>query len=108
MDNKAFGRKLYNLRRGKGLTSDALSELVDVTPVFIRRIESGKSFPSLPNFIDICNALEVSPNVMLTNETKITGDSEGYEDIWKLIMSLTPDQLKLFRVMVETIQDMVD
>ena len=108
MDNKIFGRKLYNLRRGKGLTSDALSEKVDVTPVFIRRIESGNSLPSLTNFVEICNALGTSPNVMLANEIRTKGDDAGYEDVWRLVMSLTPKQLKLFRTMIETIQDLVE
>jgi len=108
MDKKLFGRKLYQLRRGKGLTSETLSEKVDVTSVFIRQIESGKSLPSLSNFVDICNALDASPNVMLANEIRVNDDDAGYEEIHKLIMSLTPNQLKLFKTMIATIQDLVD
>lgn len=68
MDKASFGTRVRNARRKSGLSSDALAELCDCTPVSIRQIESGVRLPSLPKLVDICNALHVTPNELLGQE----------------------------------------
>jgi transcriptional regulator with XRE-family HTH domain len=43
---QALGDRINQLRKNKGLTSEALSELCEVNAVYIRRIESGGSLPA--------------------------------------------------------------
>lgn len=68
MDKASFGIRVRNARRKSGLSSDALAELCDCTPVSIRQIESGVRLPSLPKLVDICNALHITPNDLLGQE----------------------------------------
>jgi len=49
----------------KGITQTKLSQMVNVTSVAIHNYENDKSMPSLPVFVAICDALNVSPNEML-------------------------------------------
>lgn len=68
MDKEAFGTRVRQARRKTNITSDALAELCDCTPVSIRQIESGARLPSLPKLVSICNALRVTPNELLAQE----------------------------------------
>ena len=43
---QALGKRINQLRKSKGLTSEQLSELCGVNAVHIRRIESGGACPA--------------------------------------------------------------
>ncbi len=51
--------------KGKGLTSELLSELCGVNVVHIRRIESSGSLPNFPLFLKIYNVLGTSADYLL-------------------------------------------
>ena len=63
MDKTAFGARVREFRRQAKLSSDALSELCDCTPVSIRQIESGARLPSVPKLVNLCNGLRVTGSV---------------------------------------------
>ena len=58
---KAFGMKLRELRKDKGLTQETLSYLADIELSTLNRIELGKAGTSLTNVFAICEALGVHP-----------------------------------------------
>jgi len=62
---QALGKRINQLRKSKGLTSEQLSELCGVNAVHIRRIESGGSLPSFSLFLKICNVLGTSADYLL-------------------------------------------
>lgn len=68
MDRVIFGARLHDARRSSGLSSDRVAELCHCAPAFIRAIESGVKLPSVPRLVELCNALEVTPNTLLGNE----------------------------------------
>ena len=70
MNKKAFGKRINTARKEKRVTSEKLSEIVGKNAVFIRQIEGANKLPSLPTFVDICNALNVSPNYLLFDSIK--------------------------------------
>lgn len=74
MDKASFGTRVKKARQKAGLTSDALAELCDCTPVSIRQIESGIRLPSLPKLVAVCNALRVTPNDLLGQELEFAID----------------------------------
>lgn len=74
MDKIAFGVRVRAARRRAGLSSDALAELCDCTPVSIRQIESGSRLPSLPKLMAICNALKITPDELLGQELAFPAD----------------------------------
>lgn len=56
MERRLLGKRINQIRKERGLTSEALSEICDVNAGHIRQIESGIRLPSLPLFIRICQA----------------------------------------------------
>ena len=63
MEKSTFhlGKRINLARKDRGLTAERLSELCSINATYLRQIEGGAKIPSLPVFIDLCNALEVSP-----------------------------------------------
>lgn len=64
MNNKAtkilqLGRKIFNLRRKKGLSQNQLAENVGISREHLAKIETAKRCVSLGLLIDISEALEI-------------------------------------------------
>lgn len=62
------GRRIYLARNERGMTVAALAEKCGINDVYLRHIEGGVKTPSLPVFVDICNALKVSPDYLLRED----------------------------------------
>lgn len=65
MDNRSFGHRVRLERRRKRLTQEALAERIGVSASFMGHIERGTRATSTETLVALCNALEVSPAVLL-------------------------------------------
>jgi transcriptional regulator with XRE-family HTH domain len=54
-----LGKRIKEIRQSRNLKQPALSNIVDVDPQYISRIETGKSSPSLDTLEKIAKALDV-------------------------------------------------
>ncbi|MEW6002526.1 MAG: helix-turn-helix domain-containing protein [Nitrospirota bacterium] len=70
-----IGTKIKELRTNIGMSQKELADRVDLTPSFISQLENNQISPSLNSFIQICNALGISPADIL--EGKMT-ESAGW------------------------------
>jgi transcriptional regulator with XRE-family HTH domain len=61
---KAFGMKVREIRKAKGLTQETLSYMADVELSTLNRIELGKAGTSLSNIFSIAAALEIHPKLL--------------------------------------------
>lgn len=105
MDKIAFGRRIYKARKERGLTSDNLSEICDMAPVFVRQIESGTRLPSLPKLIILCNALKVSPSYLLATDLDFPDPND---DTIKQLVALTRSlSVKQLEMVYSTVKAMV-
>lgn len=101
MERRLLGKRINQIRKERGLTSEALSEICDVNAGHIRQIESGIRLPSLPLFIRICQALKTAPNEILKDQF----DPEIIESENKLLLkveSLTPKQKRILSDLLDT------
>lgn len=71
-DQILFGRRLRELREGRGEKQPALAEVLDVSVPQISDIENGKKGTTLPKFALICEHYHVSADYLLglTDEPK--------------------------------------
>ncbi|MCD7735460.1 MAG: helix-turn-helix domain-containing protein [Lachnospiraceae bacterium] len=97
-----LGKRINEVRKDRGYTSDQVSEFSNMSPDYLRQIECGKcnKTPSLALFIDICNALQVSPDYLLQDQltsNEITPIKE-LENMWKL---LPPSKQELAFTMIK-------
>ena len=60
IDYKAIGQRIKIARIKKGITQEAVADLIDITPAHMSNVETGKTKVSLPTLIEIANALSVS------------------------------------------------
>ncbi len=57
---KAFGKRLSEVRRAKGLTQQELAEKLDISLVSIGYLETGKRWPRISTLHRIADGLNVS------------------------------------------------
>ena len=98
-----FGKKLNLVRKERDVTSEHLAEMCNMTPVFVRQIECGIRLPSLANLVEICNALQVSPAVLLGADL-VFDEMEPVDKLIEQIRVMSPKQVEL---VYSTVQAMI-
>lgn len=64
---KNIGQNIQKARIKKGITQEKLAEICGVSNNHISMLETGKSSGSIILIINICNALDISPNYLFQN-----------------------------------------
>lgn len=67
-DKKQLGLKIRTLRKSKKITQEKLSEIVDISPRQMVKIEMGQVYPSIEVLQKIACALDVSIVNLFDNE----------------------------------------
>ena len=85
-----FGRRVRQQRIALQMTQEELSERAGISLSFLGHIERGTRKASLDTVIRLCNALKVSPSILLQDslDNDLLGDRN---------QSLSDDQRKLLR-----------
>lgn len=65
-----IGEQISRIRRNKKITQAELAELTDLSVPYISHIETGRRKASLETIVRIANALEVTPDRLLTGNLK--------------------------------------
>ena len=102
MDENYFALRLAKLRAKKGISARDMSLSIGQNPGYINSIETGKSKPSMDNFLYICEFLGVTPGEFFdyesSNPTKlnsIVNDMKKLNDKQlEIIASLVKDMVK--------------
>ena len=67
MLNKKIGKRIQARREEIGISQEQLAEAVELTPLSISYIETGRNAPSMAKFIRIANALKISADILLSD-----------------------------------------
>lgn len=98
----ALGLKIKELRKKKKISQENFSEMVEMNPRQIVRIESGESFPTAENLEKIASALEVSVQELFYNEAFNSNDFLLAE-IEKELKSLGNKELRMIYLIVKNL-----
>lgn len=79
------GKKIKEIRKHKHLSQMSLAEKADKSPTFISLMESGAKGMSLATFVDLANALDVSADILLTEQ--ITNNLQAYSNQFAMLLS---------------------
>ena len=90
MEQSTIGARIREARLNKKLTQHQLAEKADVGFYYIGEIERGVKIPSLPVFIKIVEALDVSADSILKDE--ITASPYINNEISSKLDKLTPKE----------------
>ncbi len=80
-DKKEIGLKIKAARKMRGYTQSKLAELINVSDRTINLMETGKSGMTLKTLIKFCNALNVSPNYILSYEIQENSLEEAIKNL---------------------------
>lgn len=102
MEDKGLGKRINMVRKDRGFTADKLSELCNVNATYLRQIEGGAKVPSLPVFINICNALKISPDYLLQD---FLADNEisKIRELSKLWENTSPSEQEIATAMIQVV-----
>ena len=95
MDLRAIGSRIKIAREKKGLTQEALSEIVELSPMHMSVIERGVKPTRLDTFIRIANALEVSADELLQDVVDHSTESMASALFTQIEALPKPEQQKL-------------
>lgn len=98
VEEKDFSMRLAVLRTKKGVSAREMSLAIGQNAGYINNIESGKSMPSLPGILYICDYLNITPSEFFdfnsTNPSRLN-------DIIKDMKGLTDKQLETIAILVK-------
>lgn len=78
---KSAGERIFLIREMRGYTRETLAELADISPKFLYEIETGKKGFSALVLYNLCNALRVKCDYILTGKQDVEYDK-------RLVMTL--------------------
>ncbi|MDH4227037.1 MAG: helix-turn-helix domain-containing protein [Deltaproteobacteria bacterium] len=100
---KLLGARIKELRRAKKLTQDKLSELVNIEPNHLSRIEVGKSYPSLVTLEKMSGALNVQMKDFFEFEHHGKDKKELKRDIESILKNVDQEKLSTVLQVVKTL-----
>lgn len=107
MERKGLGKRINEVRKDHGLTADRLSEACNINATYLRQIEGGTKMPSLPVFIDICNALKISPDYLLQDVLE-ENEISKIRELTQLWENASPSQQEIAAAMIQAVLERKD
>lgn len=101
MDKKLLGKRINTARKERGWTSERLAEACSINATYLRQIEAGTKIPSLPVFVSLCEALNVSPPYLLIEVLPQQGNQD-MDALLELLQNATPKQLNMMVSMIRS------
>ena len=102
MERKKLGKRINMVRKDRGFTADRLSELCHINATYLRQIEGGSKMPSLSVFIDICNALKISPDYLL-RDMLAENEVSRIRELAELWENTSPSQQEIATAMIRAV-----
>lgn len=82
-----FSEKLQLLRRGKGLTQEALAQALSVSRQAVAKWEAGQAFPDISNLIEISNLFHVTVDYLVREQDCAASPIEVQRDDLQQLIS---------------------
>lgn len=95
-----FSKRLYELRTNKNISARDMSLSMDFNPNYINMIESGKSYPSLIGFFQICKFLNITPKDFFEIDIK---DTDKFNELIENIKKLQENDLITIENLVKSL-----
>ena len=94
LDFAVIGQRIKNARLDKNLTQEKLAERLDLSVAFLSRLERGSMPINLKRLSEICIALGVSEDEILTGASTLSSNYLD-SDFSDLLKDCPPDKMKL-------------
>lgn len=93
-----IGQRIAKRRIQMGLKQNMLAERLDLSNNYLSSIERGKEKPSLEVIVNICNALQVTPDYLLMGNMYSNNVPQNITDGLRLC---TKEELSLLSILID-------
>lgn len=100
-----IGENIKKERLKKGYTQAVLAEKADISTVHVSHIETGSVRMSLESLLNLCNALDTTPDYLLMGEYKIS-HARAKSMLTEKLKDLTPDENRLLVEMADVLKEL--
>lgn len=90
-DFEEFSKRVSQLRLEKGVSAREMSLSLGQNESYINRIENGKSMPSLAQFFNLCDYLNITPKEFFDEDKQ---NFQNLSALYREVEKLTPDIAK--------------
>lgn len=98
------GKRMAKRRKELGLKQYQVCEMINVNYKYISNLETGRSVPSLEVIMNLCEALQTTPDYLLLG-TLSDGGIITDKSIMDSISRLSPKNKKLLLGMIELLEE---
>jgi len=107
VDKQNMGDRIREARKKLNLTQEQLAEKLDVTVAYISEIERNLKLPSMPLFIKLVEALDVSSDYLLRDNIS-TRNLYGDNILGRKLARLTPKQRVALEALIDVYLEYLD
>lgn len=96
---QVLGTRLKKARNEKKLTQDFVAENVNISTDLLRNIENGRNIGSIPTLLNLCNFLEITPDILF--EPLLTTEKPTLDTILtKYITSISKEDKEILKQII--------
>ena len=99
-NNELIGSKIRHYREAKGFSQEELADIVDATERHLRNVEYGQKGLSVHMLISLANALDITPDILLSDYLTGSNDTQNTELI-ALLNDCNPTERALLMDMLK-------
>lgn len=92
-----LGEKIKEARSAKKLTQEALAEKIDISKDLLRNIENGRNIGSLATLLNLCNALDITPDYLFYDLLDNTNSTHLDSKLYNYIRQFSKEDKKLLK-----------
>lgn len=94
-----IGSRLKKARLRKKLTQEFVAEKVNISADLLRNIENGRNIGSVPTLLNLCNFLEITPDMIF--EPLITTKKDTLDTtLMEYISSISPEDKEILKKII--------
>ena len=100
-----MGKRIFELRKERGLTRERLAEMADISVQFLADLEKGRKSMTVTTLSKLASALLVTTDTIVTGKKDTLSGVE--EELWNLCVSLPPEKQKQAAKLLRAFADIV-
>ncbi len=106
LNYKLIGIRLRSIRKKRGYTQEQVAERANISPQHYSGVETGGAKVSLPALVRLCNALDATPDDVLTDSVNCPTHRLS-KDIEEVFFDASPTEVFLMLSQARSIKEAV-
>lgn len=105
LNYQLVGKRLRAIRKKRGLTQERLAEMAGISPQHCSGIETGGAKVSLPALVQLCNALDATPNELLLDSVPAAAKPGLLREVETVFSDASADEIYLMLSQAKSLKE---